>query len=271
MPAAAFNVTPMVVEIDDAVPGQNYIGQLTVSGSDAGTEAVRVYAIDWDRLPNGNYTSRAPGEILNSCTDWLSLNPTQFDTLANAPVIVKYSFTVPETAAGSYWSYIMVESNVRPDRPTGDSDNVQVAIGAKLRYAVRLVVNVNQGRVVSGEIGDMGIAAPPARPGETAKPKIKVLFRNTGNTYVKPTGYAEIRNLDGETVYQAEIKPFFVFPDRSLWVDAPIDAALGDAEYIVLAVMDYGGDRLVAGEIRFSVENGVPALDSGGDGNENEE
>jgi hypothetical protein len=81
----------------------------------------------------------------------------------------------------------------------------------------------------------------------------KIVFKNTGNSYVKPVGYFEIRNLDGEKVYRKDIEQFYVFPAHDKWVTVPIETTLPNGEYVAMAVLDYGGDSLVAGESHFVV------------------
>ena len=151
----------------------------------------------------------------------------------------------------------MIEGVGRPDKPPEDASGHQVMIGARLRYAVRFVVNVKRARDVSGEIAGIRVAPsepdPDAAPDADGKFRVQLLFRNTGNAYVKPIGYVDIRDTDGQSVLQQEIEAFYVFPDRSLWVSVAIDRKLDPGPYLALAVLDYGADNLVAGEVRFTL------------------
>jgi P pilus assembly chaperone PapD len=253
--AAAINVTPMTIEIS-AKPGETYTGSFEVMNSMSnGAEPVRIYMEDWDKLPNNDYVDKLPGTIERSCSAWLLLSPTQFDVPFHDSTKVKYTFTVPVTATGSYWTYIMVEGVKKPTEPPGSKDGVQVFIGAKIRYGVRFVINVTEGRRIQGTINEISVAPNVKNAPEknAAALEAKLVFKNTGNVYMKPVGYFEIKNLDGEKVVRKEIAQFYVFPDREKWVEIPIEEALQPGEYIAMAVLDYGGESLVAGESHFVV------------------
>lgn len=265
MPANAFNVSPFMLEID-ASPGQSYIGTLSVTGKV--DESVRIYLEDWDMLPDSNDIGYEPGTTERSCSDWLSLSPTQFDVPANGRVSVKYSFTVPEDAAGSYWAFIMVEGAKKLMKPSEDTGKVQVMIETKLRYAVRLFINVETGSQIQGEITGIDVSQPVENSEFKNYPlQAKVVFHNTCDILLKPQGFLEIRDLDGETITRTDIPPrFYVIPGRERWLEVPIETRLRNGEYLALAVLDYGGESLVAGEAHFSVQSPPEADMPAGEG-----
>jgi len=277
--ASAFNVMPMTVELT-ASAGESYTGSIEVNNSNGeALEPVRVYMEDWDRKPNGDLINMMAGSLARSCSGWLSLNPTQFDVPLHGAIDVKYTFAVPANASGSYWTFILFEGVKKPTSPPGEKDGVQLFIGANIRYAVKFVINVNNGRTVQGKITEISVAPPaagavPVSGAPTIKnaanlPKnvplvAKIVFSNTGNTYVKPVGFFEIRNLDGETVLRKDIGQFNVFPGGDKWIIEPIEKELSPGEYIAMAVLDYGGDSLVAGESRFISPSADAPKDSTG-------
>jgi hypothetical protein len=251
LPARAFNIAPLVVEIN-AEPGQTFVGQFRVSGG-AQPESITIYALDWDRGPDGVYTPNPPGSLPGTCSAWLSISPTQLDLRPGEEQVVKYSFTVPMDASGSYWSFVMAEGQNRPEKPEGDDAHRQVLIGAKLRYAARFVVNIKDSANMQGRIAGMKAAPPAPDAAIEDGMSISILFENTGNYYLKPLGYMDIRTLDGVSVLKTGIKEFYIFPGKSIWVDTRVKGPLPAGEYLALAVLDYGGDNLVAGETRFEI------------------
>ena len=119
----------------------------------------------------------------------------------------------------------MVEGVQKPVAPPGERDGVQVFIGAKIRYGVRFVIDVAAGRQVQGVISEITVS-PQTKTAPTigaAPLEAKIVFKNTGNAYIKPVGYFEIENLDGETVLRKEIALFYVFPGREKWVVIPVE------------------------------------------------
>jgi hypothetical protein len=147
----------------------------------------------------------------------------------------------------------MVEGVATPEKPD-DNGHRQVVIGARLRYAIRFVVNIKEGALPEGKISAMTVSAPEAADAEHQDGFfVRVLFENTGNAYLKPIGYVDIRTIDGQSVAKAGIKEFYVFPGKSIWVDVYVDKLPGSGQYLGLAVLDYGGQALVAGEARFGI------------------
>ena len=67
-------------------------------------------------------------------------------------------------------------------------------------------------------------------------------------------GRLEFRRLDNSVAMQVPIAEFPTLPaaTRKLFVDVPAGLAPGD--YVVLALIDFGGPELVAGQIDFQAK-----------------
>jgi len=151
----SYNVTPMVIELSGK-SGETYTGSFEVDNSGGNAvEPVRIYMEDWDRRPDGDFVNMMAGSLERSCSSWLSLSPTQVDVPLHGITEVKYTLRIPENASGSYWTYIMVEGVSKPTEPPNEKEHVQVFIGAKIRYAVRFVVNIAAGSRTEAEISEI--------------------------------------------------------------------------------------------------------------------
>jgi hypothetical protein len=263
LPAKAFNVMPLSAEID-ILPGKSYTGTIQVAGG-AGEESGHAYVSDWKRLPNGDREDNDPGMLPRSCGKWLVLSPTQFELSAKENLEIRYSFTVPADATGSYWTYVMVESRPRlmPQQPSAKNG---VMVNATARFAFRVVINVSEGRNVVGRINRVEVV-PAHGGGQLAGAGLqgRILFEDTGNTFVNARCYLEIRGLDGEVINRSGIHDFYAFPASEWWVRIPIEASIPPGDYLVLAVVDYGGASRVAGEAHFTVP-GPPSPETSGGG-----
>ena len=250
-PANAFSITPLDTEID-VLPGEGYSGTIQVS-SGAGEVSGHIYISDWKRLPNGDRETNEPGILPRSCGKWLVLSPTQFELSAKENLEIRYSFNVPADATGSYWTYVMVESQPRP-MPPQPGMKTGLMVSAKARFAFRLVVNVSKGRNILGRINRVEVVpAPGDGQRDGGGLQAGFLFENTGNTFINARCYLEIRGFDGEVINQSGIHEFYAFPESEWWVRLPIDSGIPPGEYLVLGVVDYGGASRVAGETRFTV------------------
>ncbi len=253
--AAALGAAPAFIEIS-AKPGVIYNGSVEVTGNAKTSETVRIYTEDWDLTPKGEDVSSAPGAIDRSCAGWMTLSHSKFDIPVGGGTSVKYSITVPETASGSYWTFIIVESGRKPTKPDDMPNKMQFVIQATFRYAIRVFVNVEQGKKIEGNITGVGVMQKenPLVKKESVLTAVTT-FSNTGNTTVKPQGYVEIRTVDGETVKKIDVLPkTYVIPGRSREIYSPIGNDLPEGDYVALAVLDFGGESYVAGENTFSVK-----------------
>lgn len=92
-------------------------------------------------------------------------------------------------------------------------------------------------------------AAPTAM-----KRQIAVSFHNLGATHLLAKGRLEFRRLDNSLAAQVEIPEFPTLPGalRKISIDVPAGLAAGD--YVVLALIDFGGAELVAGQIDYQAK-----------------
>jgi hypothetical protein len=87
-----------------------------------------------------------------------------------------------------------------------------------------------------------------------AKRQIAIRFHNTGGTHLLAKGRLEFRRLDNSLAVEAPIAEFPTLAGaaRKILVDVPAGLAAGD--YVVLALIDFGGAELVAGQIDFQAK-----------------
>jgi hypothetical protein len=86
------------------------------------------------------------------------------------------------------------------------------------------------------------------------KKQIAIRFHNTGGVHLLAKGRLEFRRLDNSLAAEAPIAEFPTLPGatRKVMVDTPVGLAPGD--YVVLALIDFGGAELVAGQIDFQAK-----------------
>ena len=84
---------------------------------------------------------------------------------------------------------------------------------------------------------------------------INFSYFNSGNAISKCTGWVEFRDIDGLTIERVElheIPKIYPMERENFQITIPNDLESG--EYSALAIIDYGGAQLVAGEITFEFE-----------------
>jgi hypothetical protein len=81
---------------------------------------------------------------------------------------------------------------------------------------------------------------------------VQLAFRNVGEVQLLVGGHLEVRRDDNSVVHRAALDAVPVLPSaqRLLTVSVP---ALPRGRYIVLALLDFGGSELVAGQLEYEV------------------
>ena len=86
------------------------------------------------------------------------------------------------------------------------------------------------------------------------KRQISIRFHNSGGMHLLAKGRLEFRRLDNTLAMQVPIAEFPTLPGaiRKVMLDVPAGLAAGD--YVVLALIDFGGAELVAGQIDYQAK-----------------
>ncbi len=257
-PSAAFSVLPMKIELN-AAPGASYTTSIVIDNSGAGElQMGRVYIQDWDKQPSGKDVYHESGEVDRSCGGWITLSQSQFNVPAGEKAEARFSFSVPQDASGLYWTFIMVEGMPTPQKPSSEDGRFKTAITTNMRYGVRVFINVKSGIAARGELSSLTVSRPDAQSEFKDFPLVaNIGFFNTGNTLLTPHGVLEVRTLAGKTIHTAAVsyEKKYVIPGRERIVTVPIEARLAPNEYVALVIMDYGGEKLVAGQTSFASKN----------------
>ena len=216
---------------------------------------------DWDRAENGDNRFLAAGSTGNSCGTMLSVSPLSVRIEPHSSRVVRLAVQTGAALTRECWDIIFVEEV--PQRASTKGNSLQYIF----RTGVKVYV-APPGLSRDAAVEDMAIVdAPPAKPGSSkpAKPvndafspaarrQVSIRFHNTGGMNLVSKGRLEFRRLDNSLATQVPIAEFPTLPGtmRRLLVDVPNDLAAGD--YVVLALIDFGGAELVAGQIDYQAK-----------------
>jgi len=206
---------------------------------------------DWDRLENGDNRFLAAGSSGMSCGAMLSVSPLSVRIEPHSSRVVRLAVQTGAALTRECWDIVFVEEV--PQRAT--------AKGNSLTYIFRTGVKVYvapPGLSRDAAVEDVAVVdAPVARPASStpaAKRQIAIRFHNTGGMNLVAKGRIEFRRLDNSLASQVPIAEFPTLPGsiRKVLVDVPGNLAAGD--YVVLALIDFGGAELVAGQIDYQAK-----------------
>ncbi len=213
---------------------------------------------DWDRAENGDNRFLPAGSTGKSCGTMLSVSPLSVRIEPHSSRVVRVAAQPSSTLARECWDIVFIEE-VPQRAPTK---------GNSLQYIFRTGVKVYvapPGLSRDGAIENMEIVDAPAKPAPNAakpasastnpaKHQVAISFHNTGGMHVVAKGRLEFRRLDNSVAREVPIEEFPTLPGamRKVLVDIPTDIAAGD--YVALALIDFGGAELVAGQIDYQAK-----------------
>ena len=213
---------------------------------------------DWDRVENGDNRFLPAGSSGKSCGQMLSVSPLSVRIEPHGSRVVRLSVQPNASLTGECWDIVFIEE-IPQRAPTK---------GNSLQYIFRTGVKVYvapPGLARDGAIENMEIVAAAAKPANNAarnasvvsgaaKHQVAVRFHNTGAMHLVAKGHLEFRRLDNSLARQVPIEEFPTLPGatRRVLIDIPADLAAGD--YVVLALIDFGGAELVAGQIDYQAK-----------------
>ena len=224
--------------------------------SDAPVQAT-ISRSDWDRTESGDNRFLAAGSTGSSCGQMLSVSPLSVRIEPHSSRVVRLAVQTNAALTRECWDIVFIEEV--PQRSTTKGNSLQYIF----RTGVKVYV-APPGLTRDGAIEDMQIVDAQAKPATTAHPastastppkkQVAIRFHNTGGMNLVAKGHLEFRRLDNSVAREVAVEEFPTLPGstRRALVDIPADLPAGD--YVVLALIDFGGTELVAGQIDYKAK-----------------
>jgi len=239
-----YGISPGEIELVPP-PGGTASAVLVVYNKAPNTARMRVAVQDLYVRPDGVADVLAPGKLSWSVARFTRVQPAEFDLEPERQMPVRIAVTVPPDARGGLYGMIVVTSTPVLQTPAAGKGTF-VVVAPKL--AARLLVAIRGTEVVQGAIVNM-LAAPRPRG---AGADIRVAFRNKGNVHLHTRGEVEILDASGQRLGKVPLPEAVVLPASTREFKISWDKSLGPGTYTARAVIDYGADVLVSGELSFA-------------------
>ncbi len=216
---------------------------------------------DWDREVNGDNRFLPAGTSGTSCGAMLTVSPLSIRIEPHASRIVRLGVQNSAALSKECWDIFFVEEV--PQRASVRGNSLQYIFRTGVKVYVAPPNLARDGAVENMAVEDVPVtpatsSTTPAKSSASAaaatKKQISIRFHNTGGMHVLAKGRLEFRRLDNSLAMQVPIAEFPTLPGatRKVMVDVPSGLAAGD--YVVLALIDFGGAELVAGQIDFQAK-----------------
>jgi P pilus assembly chaperone PapD len=216
---------------------------------------------DWDRVENGDNRFLPPGTSGASCGAMLSVSPLSIRVEPHSSRIIRLGVQNAAALSKECWDIFFVEEV--PQRAAVHGNSLQYIFRTGVKVYVAPPALTRDGAVEDMAVADVAVPATASSTSPTkaviatpaaTKKQISIRFHNTGGMHLLAKGRLEFRRLDNSIAAQVPITEFPTLPGatRKVMVDVPSGLAPGD--YVVLALIDFGGAELVAGQIDFQAK-----------------
>jgi P pilus assembly chaperone PapD len=228
--------------------------------SDAPVQAT-ITRQDWDRVEDGDNRFLPAGTSGTSCGAMLSASPLSIRVEPHTSRIIRLGVQNAAALSKECWDIFFVEEV--PQRAAVKGNSLQYIFRTGVKVYVAPPGLTHDGAVENMAVEDVPVtpaaSTTPAKLPISARPvatkrQISIRFHNTGGMHLLAKGRLEFRRLDNRLALQVPIAEFPTLPGstRKLMVDVPGGLAPGD--YVVLALIDFGGAELVAGQIDYQAK-----------------
>jgi P pilus assembly chaperone PapD len=220
--------------------GDPRLGVINLRNDGAQTLQALVRFEDWDRTEGGISQWYPQGTLPSSCASRMQLFPASVSLDPGATQAVRVLLDSAATISKECWSAVVVETV--PPRVEG---------GRTISYIVRTAIKIYvepQALHADGEIADLRI-----QPKSTAgSDSVDVLFHNSGEKHLETSGTIEFRRPDNSVAAKLELPTLYTLPAAKSRARVGVPA-LPPGRYIVLALLDFGGDQIAAAQSEYEV------------------
>lgn len=200
---------------------------------------------DWDRSERGENRYYPLGSLPTSCGIHVRVFPSVLRLDARSVQTVQVTVDSADAIPRGCYTILFVQTE--RNRGPGSSGLV-----FSVRYGVKVYVEPEA--PLNAEVTAMSVERRTAsKTANDASPRaLMVSFHNSGSRQTETHGKVEVRRVDDSVVSTIDIPEFPTLPDATRRLNVLIPP-LPRGKYVLLAMLDYGGQEIAAGQASLEV------------------
>ena len=254
--AASLSIIPRNDSITVA-PGEEYNGQFKVKNNGETEVSLQIVLKDFSLTETGGLSLEDIGAI-NSHTlaEYIEYTPEELSLQPGDTGQVSYHVNLPEGLQGLHWAAFVI----RPQEATQQTVETQseegflFKVNVKIQYVFQLIQYPANPPTPAGRVLTIQVRGAKGGNGEKSL-TISTTFENTSQTVLRCQVYMEVRDSTGDRILRYDLpENQLVLPEaQRIFSYTFQDVDMGPGQYLVLAVIDYGGEHLVAGQYKATI------------------
>jgi len=218
-------------------PEQTHWFSFEILNDDQADLRLALRIVDWLESEDGVTAILPPGTHARSAAPRMTLSDTEVTLLPGESAAITISATLDPAADGTYWAGCLVQEIV----DSGAQDGPSMAVRRQL--LVRLMYTTPNARGTARVVRVWSSGSNPIT--------IHAEVENDGTAVLDViTSLFTAEDTEGRTVFESSSPSISLLPGFSAEISTPAPWTTDDSgTFLVRAVIDFGGDVLVAGQI----------------------
>jgi hypothetical protein len=242
LPLSVFPLTDRL----QLAPGEGTSRTFAITNTSDAPVSLRVELLDFSFDEQGRIIELDPGSLGGrSLCPHIEYSPTHMSLQPGETSQVRYEVAIPADATGPHWAALVVapENTAEVEE---EAEGMAFRVELHSQYFFTIIQNPLDSPP-AGQVAGMDVRGATAQDG-TREITLAVTFQNLGESVLFNTVRYAIRDPQGDTIAQfEEPRPLTVFPSTPrIFAHTFTGLELPPGEYLILGIVDFGGDYLAA-------------------------
>ena len=238
-------------------PGEEYKGTFNVTNLGDRSAQLDIILTDYTITEQGRFESFEPGTLgERSLADYITYSPDQLTLEPGESAEVHYSFTLPAGADGPHWAALMVipEASTEEVTPPESEEGFGFFVHWRIRYVHSIVQRSPSPPPPEGRMVTIDVSGDTTEEGGQIL-TVESTFENLCDDLLTCQGYIEVRDEQGEAILRYDFpRGAMVYPRaQRIFSHTFEDVDMPAGKYMILCVIDFGGDHLVGAQYMATV------------------
>lgn len=236
--------------------GESKVQEVSITNSSTATQSFVVSFGDFEPSGvQGKSKIMKAGESENSCSQWLSADPSFFELGAGETKKIKVLLQVPSAPEANKvkWASMLVKmAKEKTPQAEGDKDVIGMGITETFQFVIHIFQSPPTVTLKNAQIESFSEVTT-----ENDSTRIVMMrVNNSGEAILDCVSYLEYTNLGNGTEERQKPIAYTLLPGASREIKFALSPSLAEGKYSVLGVVDYGShENVQAAETEIVIKN----------------